>query len=258
MVRLEGQRFTVAETPGLVQRVGHQCERPAAVTRIAHDDLGQPGRQFKSGVAGGPLDDVVQLFGARRREQDGARLERFREERMLDGMAEEVRAKGDDVSQLVIRLDAREQVVDESLPLVSIVVVGEELLELVDGDHDRLARFRRARLGYRVLELAERVTRRVEVRDQPMLAPDECSSTQRGYHARPHKGALPAGRGADDGNELRSAEPVEDEVDLLVAAVEAIGVVLCVWEEALVGAVAGLGLGSPDQVATRKSRAGNP
>ena len=66
---------------------GYELEGSAAVARIADDDLRQPGSRRRRR---GPRY-VLQLFGARR-EQDGARLEGFREHRMQDGMAESPRA----------------------------------------------------------------------------------------------------------------------------------------------------------------------
>ena len=146
-----------------------------------------------------------------------------------------------------------EQRVDELLPTVRFVVVRVQLLHLIDREDNRFVSFGIGGLGDGRFELVEAASTGWKIATDHCSLPTRAPRRRAGMTPARTSELLPLAEAPTMATKRRSAEPIEDDIDLLVAAVEAVGVVFAVREQPHVGAVARVELAVPEHIAARHS-----
>ena len=146
----------------------------------------------------------------------------------------EVGAHGDQHQRTPARVArARDERVDERRALGLLAAGGEDLLELVDRDHEPAAR---RHLGRRLLERAQRVFTGAQQRDRPALAARQHAGGERGEQSRAQRRGLAAARRPHDPHQRRPGQPCHHLGDEPLAPEEDPGIVHVEGGEALEGA----------------------
>ena len=268
-VPLVGEHPPAPPLPRLEEGMRQQRQRPRLIGQVTQDDLGEAGLEAEARDPGRPVDGRGHLRPGHRAQQGGAGLEQVRELGVGGAVTEEVGADGEhhgrDAAGHRRRVDER---VDELPALVLVAAQREQLLELVDHDHDprlrgqrcgRLAggQIERPGLAAQVVEqrahrcgraqrqvrseLRQRVRTRAHQHRGPCRAVRQRVVAQRGHDAGAHQRRLPGAGRTDHGEQPRRRQAIDERGHHRVAAEEQPAVLRLEGDKALVGR---LGLGT--------------
>ena len=140
-VRGEGQPLLVPTFEELREGVLQERERAGLMGDVGDHLRHQPGLGPDADPFGRPSDRLLELVGGERRNRLGPFGEQLPEARVDERAVVEVRPEGHDDAQPALGIGGGDaQRLEEQLPLALVAGEREDLLELVDHEHDlRLA-----------------------------------------------------------------------------------------------------------------------
>ena len=219
----EGEARPVALLPQLEQRGREQRQRPGLALDVGDQRVDERGVDPQAGALGGQHDRAPQLVAAHRPDRHVVGAEHAPQLGVARAAAVEVGAQRDQHERAAARVaHGGDERGGERGPLGLVAAGGEQLLELVDGDHEPA---RGRRLRDRVLERGERVGAGAEERDRPAVAAGQHAVGERGQQAGLQRRRLAAAGGADDAEQRRARQPRDHLGDQPLAAEEDVGVV---------------------------------
>jgi hypothetical protein len=143
LVRAQTQAPAVAVLPQLQQCSGKQRQRARLILDVGDQPVDEGRLDLQRCAARRQLDGTAQLVAAQRAHEDVVGAEQPGQLGIGGAAAVEVGADCDEHQRAQVRIACRaEQGVHEGRALGLVVAGGEELLELVDGDHQPDARGR--------------------------------------------------------------------------------------------------------------------
>jgi hypothetical protein len=169
----------VAPLPQLEQRAREQRQRSRLALAVGEQAVGEPRLEPQPGSRRGQLDRPAQLVVAHGADKDVVCPEEMGELRMCGAAAVEVGTHGehDNGARVSHRMHQRR---DELGPLVVVPAGGEQLLELVDDEHQAGS----PPPGH-TTEFAHRVLARPHERARPAFAAGQDPAGQRGQQTGP-------------------------------------------------------------------------
>ena len=215
-VALIAQRPPVASPPQLEQRRGEQRQSPGLTRHVGHQRVNQSMLDLQPGASGRLLDRPRQLVAIHRPDQHVTAAQQLREPGIGGEAAVEIRPQRhhDERSPLGVAR-RRHQLLEERRTLLLALTHGEQLLQLVDRDHDPLTRRKLPEHLTETIavERAPELDIRVLARPQQHLAPPgaarQHARAQRRQHTRAQQRRLADARRAEDPDQRRLHQPRE-------------------------------------------------
>jgi hypothetical protein len=221
------QHAPVTRPPQLQQR-GRQQRQPAGLSgHVGHQRPDQRALGLEPGAGGRLLDRPRQLAAIHRPGQHVARAHQRGQLRVGGEPAVEIRAQHHHHQRPPLRIARRSrQPAGERRALTLLLAQREQLLQLVDRDHDPLTglqppeRAARRLVAQGAAQLGVRVGARPEQHLPPPLAARQRARAQRGQHPGAQQRGLAHPRGADDPGQRRLHQPRQQVGDQALAAAE--------------------------------------
>ena len=183
LVRRKQEVTPVAPLPQLEQRRGQERQGPGFVLDVRDKSIHQLGFDDETGALCGPLDRAAQLLAPHRSDEHVVGSERRRQRRICGTAGIEVGPHCEHDKPACVARPAHERV-DERRALGLVAACGEDLLELVDRQHDLIGG---GHLETRAAQLVHRMLARTEHQLRPRVDTRQDSAGQRRQQPRPHE-----------------------------------------------------------------------
>jgi hypothetical protein len=222
VVRGEREPRAVSLLPQLEQRGREQRERARLAVDVGHERVYERVIDVQPRTPGRREDRSPQLVAAHRADRDVVGAQHPPELGEGSAAAVEVGAQCDQHERSPARVANRgDERVSEGRALGLVSAGGEQLFELVDGDHEPALR-RRCR--DRLLERPHWLVARAHERDRPGIATGEHAVVERWQQTGLERRRLAAARRPDDAEQRCAREPRDHLGDEALAAEEDVGV----------------------------------